>query len=114
MPRGSAPGERRGGRAKGVPNKLTGDLRAMILGALEDAGGRDYLKRQAFENPTAFMALLGKVLPMQMTGAEGGAIVYEFVWGDATPALQLQPEPETVDPIDDDSAEINVVFAASC
>ena len=80
MPRGSAPGERRGGRAKGVPNKLTGDLRAMILGALEDAGGRDYLKLQAFQNPTAFMTLLGKVLPMQVAGENAGGLLIDFRW----------------------------------
>ena len=33
------PDERRGGRAKGVPNKLTASLKAMILGALDKAGG---------------------------------------------------------------------------
>jgi len=30
MPRGSKPGERRGGRAPGVPNKATADARAAI------------------------------------------------------------------------------------
>ena len=29
MPRGSAPGERRGGRAKGVPNKVGQDVRQL-------------------------------------------------------------------------------------
>lgn len=29
MPRGAAPGERRGGRAKGTPNKLTADIKAL-------------------------------------------------------------------------------------
>jgi hypothetical protein len=31
------------GRKAGVPNKLTKDLKAMILGALSDAGGQSYL-----------------------------------------------------------------------
>jgi hypothetical protein len=35
-----ATGYKTGGRAKGTPNKLTRDLREMILGALADAGGR--------------------------------------------------------------------------
>lgn len=61
--KGSAPGERRGGRQKGTPNKLNSDLRAMILGALNDAGGRSYLVQQAHNNPGPFMALLGKTLP---------------------------------------------------
>jgi hypothetical protein len=29
MPRGSSPGERRGGRQKGTPNKVTADVRAL-------------------------------------------------------------------------------------
>ena len=72
--KGAKPGERRGGRAKGVPNKLNGDVKAMILEALEKAGGADYLKTQANANPAAFMTLVGKVLPMQVTGANGGPI----------------------------------------
>ena len=51
------------GRKKGVPNKMTRDLRDMIVGALEDAGGQDYLRAQAKDNPGAFMALVGKTLP---------------------------------------------------
>ena len=48
------------GRPRGVPNKLNADLRAMILGALSEAGGQEYLARQANENPTAFLTLIGK------------------------------------------------------
>jgi len=51
------------GRTKGSPNKNTKALREMMLGALDDAGGQEYLAQQAIENPTAFMTLLGKVLP---------------------------------------------------
>jgi hypothetical protein len=40
----------------------------MILGALDDAGGQDYLAEQAHKNPAAFMALLGKVLPPEPRG----------------------------------------------
>ena len=62
------------GRAKGVPNKVTGDVKKMILGALTKAGGQTYLARQAEKNPAAFMALLGKVMPLQLTGEGGGPI----------------------------------------
>ena len=54
------------GRKAGVPNKLTGDVKAMILGALEQAGGQTYLAEQAEQNPGAFMALVGKVLPKDL------------------------------------------------
>lgn len=79
-PRTGKGGPRPGsGRPKGVPNKLTGDVKAMILKALDDAGGAKYLVGQAERNPAAFMTLVGKVLPMQVTGADGGAIKTEQV-----------------------------------
>lgn len=59
------------GRKKGTPNKVTGDLRSMVLGALADAGGQKYLAKQAEENPTAFLALLGKCLPKDITNSDG-------------------------------------------
>lgn len=62
------------GRKKGVPNKQTTLLKDMILTALDGAGGAVYLQQQAIENPTAFMTLVGKVLPLQLTGQDGGAI----------------------------------------
>lgn len=64
--RGSAKGEHRGGRKKGTPNKFTAQLKDVIRQAFENAGGVDYLKKQAEENPTAFMTLLGKILPQDV------------------------------------------------
>lgn len=69
--RGSKPGERRGGRQKGTCNKLTASLKDMILGALDDVGGRDYLAEQGRKNPGVFLTLVGKVLPMSVAGADG-------------------------------------------
>ena len=54
-----------GGRVKGTPNRLTVDLKEMILGALHAKGGQAYLERCADENPVAFMSLLGRILPME-------------------------------------------------
>jgi len=62
------------GRVKGVPNKNTTAIKDMIVAALDKAGGIDYLLKQSGENPVAFMGLVGKVLPLQITGADGGAI----------------------------------------
>lgn len=62
-----------GGSRKGKPNKLTADLREMILGALDGAGGKGYLIDQASENPAAFLALIGKVVPKEVSlNAQGG------------------------------------------
>jgi hypothetical protein len=68
-----------GGRRKGTPNKLNADIKAMILGALNEAGGQKYLARQAKENPSAFLTLLGKILPMQVTGKDGGPIQHQGI-----------------------------------
>lgn len=71
-----------GGRPKGVPNKNTKALKDMILGALTNAGGEEYLTRQAEENPQAFMGLIGKVLPTELKGTgEGGSIIVKVVTG---------------------------------
>jgi hypothetical protein len=69
-----AKGYKTGGRRKGTPNKLTRDLREMILGALADVGGRAYLAAQAETNPSAFLSLLGKLLPTEVTGRHDGPI----------------------------------------
>jgi len=65
-----------GGRVAGTPNKVTKSLRDMILGALDAAGGQEYLTRQAEKNPAAFMTLLGKVLPTQLAGDPEQPIVF--------------------------------------
>jgi len=69
------------GRPRGVPNRINRDLREMILGALSDVGGAAYLARQAETSPAAFMALLGRVLPLQMAGDGGGAVTIQVVTG---------------------------------
>jgi hypothetical protein len=51
----------------------------MIIAALDQAGGAEYLARQAEENPGPFMTLIGKVLPMQLTGEGGDALKIEMV-----------------------------------
>ena len=76
-----AKGFKTGGRKKGTPNKTTALLKDAILTAAEEAGDEDgmigYLKKQAGENPAAFMALLGRVLPLQHegTGEDGELLV---------------------------------------
>jgi hypothetical protein len=55
----------------------------MVIGALQDVGGRQYLAARAIDTPTAFMALLGKILPTQLTGENGAPIAYSFRWADA-------------------------------
>jgi hypothetical protein len=55
----------------------------MILGALDDAGGRQYLTDRAADTPSAFLTLVGKVLPLQLTGKDGAPIQHQQVGIDA-------------------------------
>jgi hypothetical protein len=58
------------GRPKGMPNKTTAQLKDMILQALDKSGGVDYLEARANDpkTATAFLSLIGKVLPMTIAG----------------------------------------------
>ena len=58
------------GRPKGSPNRLTANLKEAILGAFDTVGGPDYLVSVANSDPRTFCTLLGKVLPMQIAGAD--------------------------------------------
>lgn len=70
----------KGGSRKGIPNKTTAQLKDMILQALDGAGGVEYLQRQADEKPAAFLALVGKVLPMTVQGpGDDGALVFTVI-----------------------------------
>lgn len=66
----------KGGSRKGIPNKLTSDVKAMILAALDKAGGADYLLEQSKSNPTAFLTLVGKVLPMTIAGDPANPLAF--------------------------------------
>jgi hypothetical protein len=69
------------GRPKGSQNKTTRLLKDAILLAAENAGNKvgsdglvSYLESQAQANPGPFLALVGKVLPMTVTGEGGGPV----------------------------------------
>jgi len=71
------------GRPKGSQNKVTRDLKEAILEAATRVGNeRDpgqglvgYLTHLAKTNEAAFTPLIGKVLPMQVSGEGGGPVV---------------------------------------
>lgn len=71
----------KGGSRKGIPNKTTGQIKEMILTALSNAGGAEYLERRANDPRTAsaFLGLVGKVLPLQLANAEGESFVVTSV-----------------------------------
>ena len=51
----------------------------MIRGALSAGGGQKWLEEQMKANPVAFMTLLGKILPMQLTGSASEEIKISLV-----------------------------------
>jgi hypothetical protein len=75
------------GRKKGSANKTTTALKEAILLAAaqvgEDGKGKGeltgYLRRVARENVKAFSGLLGRVLPLQVTGEGGGPVQVEKI-----------------------------------
>ena len=58
-------------------------VRDMILEALDGAGGVDYLKRQAEENPRAFLSLLTKVIPPQGPSRNDETVVQVVRWANS-------------------------------
>ena len=74
--KGTQPPNAGKGRGKGNKNLMTRELKDMIRGALDDAGGQAYLAKQAIEQPAAFMTLLGKILPKDVNvgGQDGNPI----------------------------------------
>ncbi len=97
-------GVKTGGRQKGTPNKMTSMLKDAILQAADDAHGEGlvgYLTVQAVDNPSAFMALLGKVLPLQLTGDEDNPVVLKRI------------ESVIVDPANPDSPRLPAAPEAS-
>lgn len=52
-----------GGRPGNAPNKIGGNIRQMILDAIETLGGENYFIALAISQPQAFAGLVGRVLP---------------------------------------------------
>lgn len=64
---GARPGA---GRPKGALDKGNAAIRQLIVGALDELGGEAYLVETARSHPAAFLALLGKVMPLQVEGTD--------------------------------------------
>lgn len=75
-------GNRGLGRPRGATNILPRKIAEMVCEALIAAGGVEYLKRQAEENPKAFLALVAKLIPTKYSG------------GDTDEAATARPLPE--------------------
>jgi hypothetical protein len=66
------------GRPKGSQNKVTTEIKEMVVEALSELGGVAYLVDRGNDprTATAFLGLVGKVLPLQVTGADGAPVQF--------------------------------------
>jgi hypothetical protein len=67
------------GRPKGSLDQGNAALREMILQSLAGAGGVKYLQRTADTHQAAFLALIGKVLPLTVAGDPNAPIVHKVI-----------------------------------
>lgn len=65
-------GNRGLGRPRGSKNRIPASIKAMVKEALENAGGAAYLQRQAELNPSAFMSLIGRLIPQEIDASVEG------------------------------------------
>jgi len=65
------------GRKKGIPNKITMNVKEALVEAFEKMGGVPSLVRWGRLNTTEFYKLWVRLLPVQVTGAEGKALIPE-------------------------------------
>jgi len=75
-------GEKKENQGKRGPNKVTKELKDMILQALDDVGGVSYLAERAADPRTAsaFLTLVGKTLPMTVKGpGENGEHTFQKI-----------------------------------
>ena len=63
--------KKKGGRKKGIPNKMTVEVKTAILEAFKELGGVEYLVKVGEENPQVFCSLLAKVLPLDISNSDG-------------------------------------------
>lgn len=79
-----AKGHKTGGRKKGTPNKLNAQVKEAIEEAFARAGGPDYLLGVAKEQPQVFCTLLGRVLPLQVTGDPAAPVKLVLEWASSS------------------------------
>jgi hypothetical protein len=111
MSRGSAPGEHRGGRKPGVPNKATADIKALArpygpsaVAALAQLAGLTKARGAANEQ-TRVMALrelldrgYGRATTVLAGDSEAPPVTaIQFTWAPAQPAQQPAPVATTID-----------------
>lgn len=92
------------GKPKGAQEHTARDIRSMVKRALSEAGGVRYLVQQAQENPRAFLGLVGRCLPLDVTSSDGSMRPVVALYmpdnrrdaklvADTRPAIDVNPTP---------------------
>ncbi len=77
---GRSGGKRPGsGRKRGTPNRITADIKSMVIGAVNAKGGQKYFEEQAEKHPVAFLALAGKLMPTTLAGDADNPLIPETI-----------------------------------
>ena len=76
-----------GGSRKGVPNKVTAAAKSVIAEAADMLGGVtrlvEWVKEDTKNESTFWATIYPKLIPVQLTGEDGGTIKFEQVQNDA-------------------------------
>jgi hypothetical protein len=88
-PKGTRPPAAGQGRKPGSKNKAGANVAAAILRTLDKAGGDAYLLKLANDHPRVFGMLLGKLMPTQLTGADGEPVKFQAV-GDQAALMAMR------------------------
>jgi hypothetical protein len=89
------------GRPKGAKNKFSVSIKDQMLKSLEKLGGVDYLVWLGRECPAVYGGLLGRVIPMQIAGHNGGPITFTVITGveraDDVPTIEHEAPVATIE-----------------
>lgn len=77
--RGSKPGERRGGRGKGTPNKTTAVFKQAVLNVFNKNGGEKWFADWAKSEPTEFFKIASRLIPQEVNGAIDGSLTVKIL-----------------------------------
>jgi hypothetical protein len=75
-------GQKTGGRVAGTPNKVTKAVRDLVVEALHEVGGKEWLIKLAKDDPKTFCGLIGRVIPLQVDGSLDTSITFKTVYED--------------------------------
>lgn len=84
------------GRPKGAENKITREVKEMVLEAFGKLGGVDFLVTHAPDNIPAFFSLLGRAMPKEQKVMIMKRVTIDMIGLDPPPK-DITPKPEALE-----------------